>query len=419
MPTMSLALRTLAWVACVFAFCVIVFGSFVRLSNAGLSCPDWPTCYGRVTWPVKPAAVAKADRAFPQRPVETHKAWREQSHRFLAGTLGLLVLAEALVATFRNRLRLGLVIAAVILIGIGIPLYMAKDYVTSSVVAAIGEALLLGVTIFWRGGGWRRIAVLALAVVCFQALLGMWTVTWLLKPIVVSGHLLGGMATFALLAWIALRLQQERGQVHFSVKPLRHPQSVMKSEPDPVLRRGAVIVGVVLLACQIFLGGWTSSNYAALSCGIGGSAFPTCLGQWWPAMDFHQGFILWRGVGVDFQGGILDAAARTAIQMVHRFGALVVFVYLLWLAHRAGRAGLRWYGAALVVLLLAQVALGIGNVTLGLPLSIAVAHTGGAALLLFALVSLLVRSSVIAVLPDGAIVGAFRRHENPERPSMA
>ncbi|MBN8736394.1 MAG: COX15/CtaA family protein [Xanthomonadales bacterium] len=403
MQAMPLPLRALAWVACVFAFCVIVFGAFVRLSNAGLSCPDWPTCYGRITWPVKPAAVAKADQAFPNRPVETHKAWREQSHRFLAGTLGMLVLAMACAATYFHKQRFGLVAVAVVLIGIGIPLYMARDYVTSSVVAAIGEALLLAIAIFWRDGGWRRIAVLALAVVCFQALLGMWTVTWLLKPIVVSGHLLGGMATFALLAWIAWRL---------SMPPvLPHAR-----------RRGwfvAVAVGLALLCCQIFLGGWTSSNYAALACGIGGSAFPTCLGQWWPAMDFHQGFILWRGIGVDFQGGILDAASRTAIQMAHRFGALAVFVYLAWLAHGAWRAGLRGYGMALAVLLVGQVLLGIGNVTLGAPLWIAVAHTGGAALLLFALVSLLLRSSVIAASPDQSTREAVRPQPTPERTSMS
>lgn len=384
MQAMPLPLRALAWVACVFAFCVIVFGAFVRLSNAGLSCPDWPTCYGRITWPVKPAAVAKADRAFPNRPVETHKAWREQSHRFLAGTLGVLVLAVACAATYFRKRRFGLVAVAVVLIGIGIPLYMARDYVTSSVVAAIGEALLLAIAIFWRDGGWRRIAVLALAVVCFQALLGMWTVTWLLKPIVVSGHLLGGMATFALLAWIAWRL---------SMPPvLPHAR-----------RRGlftAAAIGVVLLSCQIFLGGWTSSNYAALACGIGGSAFPTCLGQWWPAMDFHQGFILWRGIGVDFQGGILDAASRTAIQMAHRCGALAVFVYLAWLAHGAWRAGLRGHGMALAVLLVGQVVLGIGNVTLGAPLWIAVAHTGGAALLLFALIVLLARTRGMEEHPE-------------------
>lgn len=388
MQSMPLPLRTLAWVACAFAFCVIVFGAFVRLSNAGLSCPDWPTCYGRITWPVKPAAVAKADQAFPNRPVETHKAWREQSHRFLAGTLGVLVLIEALVATFAAKRRFGLVIAAVVLIGIGIPLYMAKDYVASSVVAALGEALLVGAAIFWRRAGWRRIAVLALAVVCFQALLGMWTVTWLLKPIVVSGHLLGGMATFALLAWVAWRM------------------SIGEYHPRASQLFAAAVMGVILLACQIFLGGWTSSNYAALACGIGGSAFPTCLGQWWPAMDFHQGFILWRGIGVDFQGGILDAASRTAIQMVHRFGAAVVFVYLLWLAHKAGRAGLRWHAAALALLLVAQVLLGISNVTLGLPIGIAVAHTGGAALLLFALVGLLARARSLVTASPGAPVGA-------------
>ena len=409
MPASGFPLRALAWLACVLAFFLIMYGSFVRLSNAGLSCPDWPTCYGRVAWPVKPAAVAKADKAFPNRPVETHKAWREQTHRFAAGTLGVLVLVEALVATWAAKRRLGLVIAAVVLIGVGIPLYMAKDYVSSSVVAALGEALLLGVAIFWRRSGWRRIAVLALAVVCFQALLGMWTVTWLLKPIVVSGHLLGGMATFALLAWIAWRLSfspfpSGEGvvpavQADAVVGSTNLPQRLRMSEPSPLplSRRDkglfvAAAIGVALLACQIFLGGWTSSNYAALACGIGGSAFPTCLGQWWPAMDFHQGFILWRGIGVDFQGGILDAASRTAIQMVHRFGAAVIFVYLLWLAHRAGRAGMRGHAAALAVLLLAQVALGISNVVLGLPLPIAVAHTGGAALLLFALVGLLVRT---------------------------
>ena len=419
MPAASFPLRALAWAACVLAFFLIMYGAFVRLSNAGLSCPDWPTCYGRVTWPVKPAAVAKADKAFPHRPVETHKAWREQTHRFAAGTLGVLVLVEALVATWTAKRRFGLVIAAVVLIGIGIPLYMAKDYVSSSVVAALGEALLLGVAIFWRRSGWRRIAVLALAVVCFQALLGMWTVTWLLKPIVVSGHLLGGMATFALLAWIAWRLPEEqhgisRGAAAASRPTVKHPAG-----PGlPSLHRAAAI-GVVLLAGQIFLGGWTSSNYAALACGIGGSAFPTCLGQWWPVMDFHQGFVLWRGIGVDFQGGILDAASRTAIQMVHRFGAVVVFAYLLWLAHRAGRAGMRGHAVVLALLLLMQVALGISNVVLGLPLPIAVAHTGGAALLLFALVVLLVRSSMIAASTEERIAEPTRKHDEPERPSMA
>jgi cytochrome c oxidase assembly protein subunit 15 len=144
----------------------------------------------------------------------------------------------------------------------------------------------------------------------------------------------------------------------------------------------------VLLACQIALGGWTSANYAALACGFD---FPHCQGQWWPPTDFREGFVLWRGVGVNYEGGVLDAPARAAIQIAHRIGALVVFCYLGWLAHRLARAKLRGIGIALGVLLIAQVALGIGNVKLGLPLPVATAHNGVAALLLFTLIAALVR----------------------------
>ncbi|MGH8214007.1 MAG: COX15/CtaA family protein [Rhodanobacteraceae bacterium] len=368
----SSRLLALAWIACAFAFCVIVFGAFVRLSNAGLSCPDWPTCYGHVTWPQRPHAISQADAAFPDRPYEATKAWREQTHRFLAGTLGVLVLALALSATWRNRVRTGVVVAGIVLIAIGIPFYIEKSYVASAGCASLGEALLLACAISWRGAGWRRIAVMALAVVAFQALLGMWTVTWLLKPAVVSAHLLGGMTTFALLAWIAWRTSDE------GARNMRETSLFV-----------AVLIGLILLACQIALGGWTSSNYAALACG---TDFPKCLGHWWPPVDFPQGFILWRGIGVNFEGGILDAAARSAIQIAHRFGALVVFVYLAWLAHRVARAGLRGFGVVLGLLLLVQVSLGISNVKFGLPLTVAVAHNGGAALLLFVMVALLART---------------------------
>ncbi len=370
----SSSLRTLAWAACIFAFVLVAFGAFVRLSNAGLSCPDWPTCYGEITWPTDSASVARADQAFPHRPVEIHRAWREQTHRFLAGTLGVLVLVQALVAAFPAKRRLGLILAAVILIGLGIPLYMAKSYVAASVVGALGELILLALFIFWRRGGWRRITVLTLAVVCFQALLGMWTVTWLLLPAVVVAHLLGGVATFALLAWIACWLGL--------------PKPVVVGREALVT---ATVIGLILLSGQIFLGGWTSVNYAGLACGIGSAAFPECLGQWWPHMNFHAGFVLLRPVGVDYQGGILDGAARTAIQVVHRMGAVVVFFYSLWLAYAAGRAGLRWHGAILVLVVMTQVALGVANVTLGLPLWVAEAHTAGAVLLLFVLVALLAR----------------------------
>jgi heme a synthase len=251
-------------------------------------------------------------------------------------------------------------------------------------------------------------------VVAFQALLGMWTVTWLLKPIVVSGHLLGGMTTFALLAWIAWRVALNVENPFPSGEGALTAQAGSAGEGAHLKRRedfsgrgervlfAAVLTGMILLACQIFLGGWTSSNYAALACG---TDFPKCLGHWWPPVDFHQGFILWRGVGVNFEGGILDAAARSAIQIAHRFGALVVFVYLAWLAHRVARAGLRALGVALGLLLLAQVALGIGNVKLGLPLIVAVAHNGGAALLLFVMVGLLARTTVSREPPSVHRIG--------------
>ncbi|HET7299404.1 MAG TPA: COX15/CtaA family protein [Oleiagrimonas sp.] len=368
-------LARLAWFAALFAFCVVMFGAFVRLSNAGLSCPDWPTCYGQATWPQQPHQVAQADAAFPQRPYEAHKAWREQVHRMIAGTLGVLVLVLAMLAVWTRPWARWTVIGSAIAAALGTAMYMGGEHVVSSVLGVL--AIVAPVVVagrLTRSGAWR-VAVLALGLIIFQAMLGMWTVTLLLKPIIVTGHLLGGMATFALIAYIALRF------------------TPIGAEADEHARlRRFVIVGIVILACQIFLGGWTSTNYAALACGVGDSAFPHCLGQWWPPADYHQGFILWRGIGVNFEGGILDAPARTAIQMVHRIGALVVFCYLGWLSHKVARAGLRWFGIGIGVALVAQVLLGISNVHFGLPLPVATAHNGMAALLLFSLVATLART---------------------------
>jgi cytochrome c oxidase assembly protein subunit 15 len=189
----------------------------------------------------------------------------------------------------------------------------------------------------------------------------------LLKPIVVMGHLLGGMTTFGLLAYVALR-----------------SHGVCSPDNRYAPLRRAVVFGIVLLACQIALGGWTSANYAALACG---TDFPTCLGQWAPPTDFHQGFVLWREIGVNYEGGVLDMAARSAIQITHRIGALVVFCYLLWLAYRLLLSGFRVGGVAVAVVLIAQVLLGISNVHFGLPLPVATLHNGGAALLLFTLLA--------------------------------
>lgn len=319
-------LRRLAWAAAAFALVVIVFGAFVRLSNAGLSCPDWPTCYGQLTWPQHAHEIAHADAAFPQRPFEADKAWREQAHRILVGVLSLFTFALAGWAWWRRR--------------------------------ELGRLAMVP----WFAAGF----------IFFQAALGMWTVTWKLLPLVVSAHLLGGMALFALLGYTALRL------------------TAYAAIPDGGAKlRRMTIAGIVLVSIQIALGGWTSSNYAALACG---TDFPTCLGQWWPAMDFRQAFVLWRHIGADYEGGVLDGPARTAIQLVHRIGALVVFAHVLALVVRTARMpALRGYGIVIAVLLVAQVCLGIGNVVLGLPLPVAAAHNLGAALLLFSLLALAVR----------------------------
>ncbi|HTA65469.1 MAG TPA: COX15/CtaA family protein [Xanthomonadaceae bacterium] len=371
----------LAWLAAAFALCVIVFGAFVRLSNAGLSCPDWPTCYGHATWPTQTQDVAQANQAFPGRPVEADKDWREQVHRMLAGTLGALVFILAIVATRRRPRGIAVVIAASLLVAISIPFYIRGSHAISGAIAAVGEALLVAAAIAWSSARLpagappdsARLAALTLAVVVFQALLGQWTVTWLVMPIVVMGHLLGGLATFALLTAMAWRAT---------------PGARLTLAGAPRLRR-LLWVGFGLLVVQIALGGWTSSNYAAWACG---AQFPKCLDQWWPDSDFRQAFVLWRGFGVDYSGGVLDNTARVAIQMSHRIMAFLVFGHLTAVGVRLIRTpGLRSWGVALLALMVAQIGLGISNVVFALPLPIAVAHNAGAALLLFVVVSLLAR----------------------------
>ena len=361
----------LAAFATLFAFLVIVFGAFVRLSNAGLSCPDWPTCYGKATWPGHEQEIARANEAFPDRPFETHKAWREQVHRMLAGTLGVLVLALALVAVWRRRAFVAMLLAAAMAAAIGVFLYMKGAHAASAVLSGVAILLpLIAAAKLDRAPAWR-VAVIAFAVVIFQAMLGMWTVTLLLKPVVVMGHLLGGLLTFSLLAYVALALAQPRAS-------------------DAAQRRlkAVIVVAIVLLSVQIALGGWTSANYAALACGMD---FPRCAGAWWPQPDFHEGFVLWRGIGVNYEGGVLDGAARAAIHIAHRIGATIVFGHVLATALLAWRRGLRANATAVALLLCTQVALGIANVKLLLPLPLATAHNAGAALLLFSLIALLVR----------------------------
>jgi cytochrome c oxidase assembly protein subunit 15 len=370
-PPLYKHFHRIAWLAVALTLCVIVFGSFVRLSNAGLSCPDWPTCYGRATWP-KTTAEVDHPTALDVRPLEVHKAWREQVHRHAAAALGMLVLILSMLAARRRRLGIAQILIASCFVAAGIPLYMQGQWQWAVLSAAIGEAILLVAALRWDNSDLARAAAFALMLIVFQALLGKWTVTWLLKPVVVMGHLLGGMTTLGLLTWMAWRATNL-------------PMRIAGAER----MRAAFIVAVVLLGIQIALGGWVSANYAALACG---NDFPKCVGQWWPPHNFGGGFVLWRGIGVDYEGGVLDGASRIAIQLAHRMMAIVVFVYLLWLSVKLIRTpGLLFAGAALAALTVAQVALGIGNVVLGLPLWVAVLHNAGAAFLLFTLVGLLAR----------------------------
>lgn len=362
----------LAWIALALSICVIGFGAYVRLSHAGLGCPDWPVCYGKLTWPKHEVHIAAANEAFPDRPVEVPKAWKEQFHRHIAALLGVLVLGLALLATRRRARSRAILLSACGLVLVAIPLYMRGYYLSSSVLVAIAEAALLAAAWRWSNTDMARAATFTLAFIIFQAMLGMWTVTWLLKPIVVMAHLMGGMTMFCLLTWMAFRS---------STNAAIPQSSTLRIQPF-------LWVGVAVVAVQIALGGWVSANYAALACG---TDFPTCLGQWWPHMDFSEAAVLWRGIGVDYEGGVLDPEARTAIQMTHRMFALVVVGYLVWLARRLNAEGLPNYGVGLMVLLGLQVLLGVTNVVAGLPLPVATAHNVVAALLLFLLIGLLAR----------------------------
>lgn len=368
----------LAWAAVLLALGVIVFGSFVRLSNAGLSCPDWPTCYGQAAWPTAEHEISAANENF-ERAVEVTKAWREQFHRHIAGLLGVLVLMLSLLAARKRAFGVTSVLVASGLVALSIPVYMSAagdpdaNHVFAVALFLVAEAILFIQAMRWSNADASRLSLLVLMVIIFQAVLGMWTVIWLVKPVIVMAHLLGGLLTLSLLTWLAWKTT---------------PGPALVFAEAPRLRR-LLWVGLGLLVVQIALGGWTSANYAALACG---TDFPTCLGQWWPAQDYREGFVLWRGIGVDYEGGVLDGPARVAIQMAHRMMALLVAGHLLVVGIRMVRTpGLVFWGVVLLVLLCAQVALGISNVLLGLPLWVAVAHNAGATLLLFTVVGLLAR----------------------------
>jgi cytochrome c oxidase assembly protein subunit 15 len=295
--------RALVVATLVLTFAVVVVGAYVRLSDAGLGCPDWPFCYG------KPAPGAEvADAA---------KAWKEMGHRYLVGLLGTLIIAITVLAWGMRR------------------------------------------------SPWLATAIVALVI--FQATLGKWTVTMLLKPAIVTAHLLGGMATLALLTWLAL------AQWNFSA-----------SDEARTLRAPA-LAAIVVLAIQIALGGWVSANYAALAC----PDLPGCLGALLPPMDFANAFHVLRELGKTGEGELLPREALTAIHWTHRVFALVVVLVIAWCALRTIRIKtLRGLGLLVAALIVLQFSLGVANVALGLPLALAAAHNAGAALLIIALVVL-------------------------------
>jgi cytochrome c oxidase assembly protein subunit 15 len=329
-------IRSLALAGLLLCFTVVVLGAYVRLTTAGLGCPDWPGCYGHIT-PLGAQQSAAAQAAYPLKPLDVGKAWREMIHRYAATTLGLLIVAIAALAITTRRLRL-----------VSIPLAWA----------------LLGTVVF-------------------QGMLGMLTVTWQLKPLIVTGHLVFGLTTLGLLWWLWLSLPRE------GVSAVR-TRGVAGSNSHANVRtaRLLAVIGLVALGLQIALGGWTSSNYAAVAC----PDFPTCQNAWWPQTDYRDAFVLWRGLGINYEGGVLDHPARVAIHLTHRIGALAATVALslaaLSVLLRPTLAGLGPAAAVLAALAL-QLTIGISMVIKGFPLWLATFHTAGAALLLLAVLNLL------------------------------
>jgi len=319
-------LKKLVLVSILLAIVVVSLGAYTRLTHAGLGCPDWPGCYGLIDVPETTEQISKAQQAFPDSVVEPHKAWNEMIHRYFAGSLGLLILVIAFLSIRRRKE--------------GTPLFLP---------------------------------IFILVVVTFQAALGMWTVTMKLMPIVVMGHLMGGFATLCLLFLLYLRLSRFRipGGDYSLKKYARYG-----------------MLGVVILTAQIALGGWTSSNYAALVC----TELPICQAGWQDRMTLEDSFDLVPPERETYEYGHLSHNSRVTIHVVHRIGAIITSIYLLWLAISIfGGAQSRFLKNAAVglgVILLCQISLGVSNIWFSLPLFVAVSHNVVAACLMLMLITL-------------------------------
>jgi cytochrome c oxidase assembly protein subunit 15 len=318
--------RKLVWVTLFLTFDLIMFGAFTRLTDSGLGCPDWPGCYGYANPLQAHADIHAAEAAMPSGPVTVTKAWIEMIHRYLAMAVGVLIIA-LVVAAWRRGPKSG------------------------------------------RNPVWSRwYPTMVLGFVCLQGAFGAWTVTMKLQPAIVTTHLLLGMTLLGLLAWLAA-YQDEPSPVASAAAALRLP----------------AMIAVAVLAIQIALGGWVSTNYAALAC----TEFPLCNGVLVPHMDFESGFTIWRPLGKTDDGKYLPFAALTAIHWTHRSFAFVVLALVTWLAYKAMRIdGLRKDARWLLLAVALQFSTGVATIFLEWPLALAVAHNGGAALLLLLLVIL-------------------------------
>lgn len=322
-------------------FDLVLFGAFTRLTDSGLGCPDWPGCYGNASPVGAQAQISAAQQALPSGPVTHGKAWIEMVHRYLATSVGALILVLAVAAWWQwVRYRRG----------------------------------NAGAPVLHR---WWALATLVW--VCLQGAFGALTVTMRLFPAIVTLHLFGGLMLLALLCVQAVR----QGQVVEHRAPAALPRGL----------RAALAATALLVVGQVLLGGWVSTNYAVLAC----TTFPLCQGSWWPPMNFAEGFQVWRELGLLADGSHISFAALTAIHYVHRLAAYVVLPVLALLAWRLARHGAlrrqaRWLGALTGL----QFLTGLSNVVLGWPLVAAVLHTGGAAALLVVLVWALAASRATA-----------------------
>ncbi len=375
-------LRSACFLALVVAAMVVMLGAFTRLADAGLGCPDWPTCYGHFWVPTTDEAVAAANEAFIETPVEHDKTWPEQLHRIFASSLGLIILVLFVLSLKplqeHSHWRRVVVLLSVLVVGTVARAVLGDvmdPYLWLLLAAYFVNLSLLTVHPEEHSIPFKLPAFLA-GLVILQGLFGMWTVTLKLWPQVVTAHLLGGFVTLSLI-WLLLQRLTDRWHWRADAKTV---VALYKLRP-------LAFALLVVVFVQIALGGWLSSNYAALAC----PDFPRCQNAWWPEANFGSGFNVFQALGPNYLGGQLENQARIAIHLTHRLGAIVVLIVAVLMAVRLwllGQTETRRAACVLLGVLILQIGLGVANVVMALPLSIAVAHNAVGALLLLTAVTI-------------------------------